>query len=341
MLEVGLLGSIGSITGWASLIAFIAAASFYAYRESLRSKRKLIETADATDRARLVEQALEAFHVDTAALSPEDKRALLAERMHHQERMHARMCLLVAFAGLLLAGSFIASLFVQPVRNSETSGAESVGSETTHTTPSQSVIDSLEFVNEAGDETPGVIIPYPPSWYEVLEGIGPPQLLPKRGTTESDIGARIEIRIGSLSSEYIQRASGATFGLQEDYAALSSEQLLQFMRKWVEEIPADDGKGVRWFGQREVVLPVVSGASETPTGRAQDNGWILDFEKDGEHIRQVGYVQPSGLYNADTPRFGVLEVACMAPSSSFRLVSESCDKILAGISVVSLKYWDD
>lgn len=74
------------VTGGLTLAAFIVAVIAVIVRAAIRRKEQLILTAPEAERAKLVELALESFHIDTTPLTKKDKYDLLIRQMASRER---------------------------------------------------------------------------------------------------------------------------------------------------------------------------------------------------------------------------------------------------------------
>lgn len=84
--------AIGLVTTGLALVAFIVAVAASIARSAIRRQNELIGSVPEKDRAGLVRDALEAFHIDTRQINSEQKLfLLLKEQMGMRERNRTRM----------------------------------------------------------------------------------------------------------------------------------------------------------------------------------------------------------------------------------------------------------
>lgn len=76
--------SIGYVSSALTLVAFIVAAGVWAYRKALLQKQWLIRQAPEQDRARLVENTLEFFNVDTSGLTKQEKYQIVMKQINER-----------------------------------------------------------------------------------------------------------------------------------------------------------------------------------------------------------------------------------------------------------------
>jgi len=91
------------ITSGIALLAFGLAIAAWVYRTRLIQRERIIRSAAETDRGRLVESALEFFHVSTEGLTREQKYHLALEQVHARERRFLGVASLISLAAILLA----------------------------------------------------------------------------------------------------------------------------------------------------------------------------------------------------------------------------------------------
>src|SRR5205085_8666798 len=92
--------SIAYVSSGLTLVAFIIAASVWIYRKWLLQKERLIRQAPESERAKLVENALEFFNVDTVGLTKEQRYNLAIRQIHDKAvrfRITAFVVVIVAF----------------------------------------------------------------------------------------------------------------------------------------------------------------------------------------------------------------------------------------------------
>ena len=95
--------SLPYITSALTLVAFIAAAAAYSYSRRLTSRERQIAAATERDRANLVRDTLEFFHVDTANLTKERQYQIALEQI----RARSRRFMTSAIVGCVLCLAFL------------------------------------------------------------------------------------------------------------------------------------------------------------------------------------------------------------------------------------------
>jgi hypothetical protein len=94
--------TVASITSGITLVAFFAALGAWLYKASLIRKENLLKVAPEAERARLVESALEFFHVDSAGLTKQQQFQIVMEQIRLREKKYHTLALVVAFVVLVL-----------------------------------------------------------------------------------------------------------------------------------------------------------------------------------------------------------------------------------------------
>jgi hypothetical protein len=96
---LNLANAISSVTGGLSLVAFVVAAFFYAYRANLKNRLGLILAAPPKDRRRAIEQTAAFLKIDTSTLSGAAKERLILEQL----KIRANRDKMVFYAAILIA----------------------------------------------------------------------------------------------------------------------------------------------------------------------------------------------------------------------------------------------
>jgi tetratricopeptide (TPR) repeat protein len=109
--------SIKYVTGGFTLVAFLVAAIALVLKSHLNRKANIIRTAPETQRAQLVEIALEGFRIDTTSLTKEQKFNLLMTQMAHKAELAKKT---LYFGGFTLLIATIATVII--VSESESNG---------------------------------------------------------------------------------------------------------------------------------------------------------------------------------------------------------------------------
>ena len=73
--------AIAYVSSGLTLTAFLAAVAAWIYKHQSEEKERLLRTAPQSKRAKLVEQALESFHVDTTGLTKEQQYNLAVQQI--------------------------------------------------------------------------------------------------------------------------------------------------------------------------------------------------------------------------------------------------------------------
>jgi hypothetical protein len=99
--------AIAYVSSGVSLVAFLAAVAAWTFKTKSEERERLIRTASETDRAALVSDALEFFHVETAGLTREQQFKLALEQIRARaERFRlsaAAICFVAVIAAVLAA----------------------------------------------------------------------------------------------------------------------------------------------------------------------------------------------------------------------------------------------
>lgn len=95
--------SIRYITSGLTLVAFIVAVTSIVIKEALKNKKNLIETAPPEDRAPLVEKALEQYHIETTALTKQQKYNIIMEQIRSRAKKQKQYFRIGIFAFGILA----------------------------------------------------------------------------------------------------------------------------------------------------------------------------------------------------------------------------------------------
>jgi hypothetical protein len=96
--------AIGLVTGSFSLVAFIAATAYWAYRRSLLGTEALVKSVPEAERARVLEDFFQSVRVDTSDLTKEQRFLLARELIASRAKATLQKAAVIAFLGLI-AGS--------------------------------------------------------------------------------------------------------------------------------------------------------------------------------------------------------------------------------------------
>jgi hypothetical protein len=91
------------VTGSLTLVAFIAAVAATMSAVTLRGQGRRIEAAPLEDRAKVIEQELGHFPVDTANLSPAEQSRIVLEQIRARSQQYAIRSVVICFLALLFA----------------------------------------------------------------------------------------------------------------------------------------------------------------------------------------------------------------------------------------------
>lgn len=102
------LGALQWVTGGVSLIAFLAALAFYAYRSRLKASLDIIQTAPEKDRVKAIDAFADRFSVDTSGLTKDQKLQVVMRQL--QIRAHRQY--IIAVSAVFIGTLFLALAFV-------------------------------------------------------------------------------------------------------------------------------------------------------------------------------------------------------------------------------------
>lgn len=102
------------ISSGITLTAFIIAVAAWVYRLKLLEKGTLIRTAPAKERSRLVEDALEVFHIETGALTKQQQYELAIEQIRARALRYTIAAIVVVVVALLAAGIASFAIYRNP-----------------------------------------------------------------------------------------------------------------------------------------------------------------------------------------------------------------------------------
>jgi len=100
---MGTWEAIGLVSSGATLVAFVVAAAYSAFRFSTGQTERMIQSASEAERPALVEAALRHFPVDTNGLTRDQKYTLVSEQIRAHGRSQTNGLLAICFVALLLA----------------------------------------------------------------------------------------------------------------------------------------------------------------------------------------------------------------------------------------------
>jgi len=134
--------AITQVTTGVTLIAFIVAVTAWNYRSSLLYRARLIESTPASERAALVERALDLMLLDSAGLTKEQKYLLARRQIAARERRVLATAVLGSLIAMLLAALAayaIAQMAGTPAPSCPTSGTRQERSRGGDSSPSPSL----------------------------------------------------------------------------------------------------------------------------------------------------------------------------------------------------------
>lgn len=94
--------AISLVSSGVTLVAFLGTIAALVHRQQLAKAELLIKNAPDQDRAKLVAQAMEKYHIETAGLSTAQRSQLVSEHFRHLEkkqRVIATVVVIIAFLG--------------------------------------------------------------------------------------------------------------------------------------------------------------------------------------------------------------------------------------------------
>src|SRR6266700_5775119 len=95
--------AIAYVTSGVTLAAFLAASAAWLYRNKIVQQERLIRTAPESDRAALVDRALEFFKVNTEKLTREQQFELAVKQIHARASRFRISAIVVTVIALLAA----------------------------------------------------------------------------------------------------------------------------------------------------------------------------------------------------------------------------------------------
>jgi hypothetical protein len=96
--------AIALVTGGFTLVAFLAATGYWVYRRLLLSKETLVDSLPETERARILQDYLEAVRVDTTDLTKEQRFILAKELIAARSKTSRERALVLTVFGFITAG---------------------------------------------------------------------------------------------------------------------------------------------------------------------------------------------------------------------------------------------
>ena len=103
--------AIAYVTSGFTLAAFLAAVAAWVYRIALLRQERLIQTAEESDRANLVAQALEFFPIETKKLPPEKQFELALEQIRAKASRFRTTAIVVTVVALLAASVALYAIY--------------------------------------------------------------------------------------------------------------------------------------------------------------------------------------------------------------------------------------
>ncbi|TDW31866.1 hypothetical protein EV128_108193 [Rhizobium azibense] len=100
---MNLAAAIPYVTGGLSLVAFVIAATFYAYRASLKQRRDIILSARPVDRIEAIDRTADFLRIDTTALNQKAKERIILEQIKVRSQRDYMIFFASLFFGLILA----------------------------------------------------------------------------------------------------------------------------------------------------------------------------------------------------------------------------------------------
>ncbi len=108
--------SIASVSTGFALAAFLAAVAAWIIKAKSEENGNLISKADNNTKARLVQDALEFFHVDSENLTKEQQYSIVMEQIGNRAKKFRILAILIAFISLVAAMLAAFSIYAsQPV----------------------------------------------------------------------------------------------------------------------------------------------------------------------------------------------------------------------------------
>ena len=95
--------AIAYVSSGLTLTAFLAAVAAWIYKHQSEEKERLLRTAPQSKRAKLVEQALESFHVDTSGLTKEQQYDLAVQQIQARAQRFRWTAIVIVVLALIAA----------------------------------------------------------------------------------------------------------------------------------------------------------------------------------------------------------------------------------------------
>ena len=95
--------AIAYVSSGLTLTAFLAAVAAWVYKNKSEEKERLLQTAPQSQRAKLVEQALESFHVDTSSLTKQQQYDLAVQQIQARAQRFRWTAIVVVLLVLIAA----------------------------------------------------------------------------------------------------------------------------------------------------------------------------------------------------------------------------------------------
>jgi len=126
--------AIALVTGGFTLAAFLAATGYWAYRRFLLNKETLVDSLPETERARILQDYLEAIHVDTTDLTKEQRFLLAKELIAARSKTSRERAIVLVVLGFITAG--VTLFAIAQDRNLKGAAASSTTTHESSTEPS-------------------------------------------------------------------------------------------------------------------------------------------------------------------------------------------------------------
>lgn len=121
--------AIGFVSSGVTLVAFLAAVVAWSYKSKADERERLIRTAKPEQRADLVRNALEFFHVDTTELTREQQYNLAIEQIRARAQRFKFLAALVCFLSVVAATVALYAISPKKSLTPESMHASSLGDE--------------------------------------------------------------------------------------------------------------------------------------------------------------------------------------------------------------------
>jgi hypothetical protein len=206
-------------------------------------------------------------------------------------------------------------------------------------TPAVSALPVKKYMQEPQNNFPGVAITYPGSWVEKEAGTGLPRILPPLDSAEDKAGLEIEIDVSSLSREGVEHYAGIRLPENEPRypEKLTHREHLRFIKQFLFDVHQD----ISWKGERSVQVAVYSDTENPPDSKTTEKTWIVDYDAEGHHFRELHFFQQTSDYQGPAESFGLVTVTCSVPKGTFRSGETACNKLLESTVFISNNYFSD